>query len=148
MLYSYWLINAKYKEEMVLKKQMKRVFSLLLVAVMLLSMAACTPTDPTGSTAGSTGDPTGTTAPVIKDEYFLPKEEGCNQLTIYWDYAGDVSTAGFWIWPNEGAGKSYGTYECSYGVKCMVNIPKDVTRVGLWRCHLRRRQLARWHQGL
>ena len=113
-----------------MKKQAKRILSLLLAAVMLLSMAACTPEDPSNGTAGSTGDPTGTTAPVIQDEYFLPKEEGCNQLTIYWDYDDDVATAGFWIWPNEGAGKSYGTYECSYGVKCMVNIPKDVTRVG------------------
>ena len=103
-----------------MKKQLNRVLSLLLVFVMLLSMAACGPQN---------GTPTDPTQPTIPDPT-LPKEEGTNQLTIYWDYTGDASTASFWIWPDKGNGHSYEVYPCAYGVKCIVNIPQDVTRVG------------------
>lgn len=110
-----------------MKKQLKRVLSLLLAVMMLLSMAACTPADPADSS--NTGTPTGTTAPA-PTEHTIPKEEGTNQLTIYWNYTDNISTASFWIWPEGGNGKSYEVYECEYGVKCVVNIPSDVTRVG------------------
>ena len=108
-----------------MKNQRNRVLSLLLVFVMLLSMAACGQENPTST-------PTTPTTPVepTNPEPTLPKEEGTNQLTIYWDYDGDVSTASFWVWPEGGDGHSYAVYSCEYGVKCIVNIPKDVTRAG------------------
>ena len=53
-----------------------------------------------------------------------------NKLTIYWNYDEDITTATFWIWPENGDGKSYVLTKCDYGVKCEVDIPSHVTRVG------------------
>ena len=105
-----------------MKKRSTRVFSLLLILAMLLGMAACGQETPT-TTPTTPVEPT-------NPEPTLPKEEGTNQLTIYWNYDGDVSTASFWIWPDQGDGRSYEVYSCDFGVKCIVNIPKSVTRVG------------------
>ena len=131
-----------------MKIMIKRVICMAL-ALMLLCLAGCTtpggttgPNGTVGSTPAVPTDPT-TAVPTTpttvpgghEDEYFLPKEEGCNQLTIYWNYPGDVSTAGFWIWPEGGNGYGYEVYPCEYGVKCMVNIPEDVTRVGFIACY-------------
>ena len=122
-----------------MQKKTTRVLSLLLVFGMLFGLVACGNGDNTTGTTGSTEptgttgntDPTGTTGkPPIEDEYFLPKEEGCNQITFYWNFTGDTSTASFWIWPDGGAGFSYAVYPTAFGAKCMVNIPKEITRIG------------------
>ena len=124
-----------------MQKTFLRVFSLVLVCGMLFSLVACTiPQGTTGST-GTTGttapsEPTEPTEPTepstgpMEDEYFLPKEEGCNQITFYWNYTGDLTRASFWIWHEGGDGFSYAVYPTAFGAKCMVNIPKDVTRIG------------------
>lgn len=104
-----------------MKKQLNRALSLLLVFVMLLTMAACGQGNPT------TGTPTNPTNPT---EPTNPKDEGPKTLTIYWSYDGDISTASFWIWPEGGNGYSYPVEACDYGVKCVVEIPEDVARVG------------------
>ena len=72
MLYFQRTKEYKTEEVTVLKKQLNRVLSLLLVFMMLLSMAACGQGNPT------TGTPTQPAIP----EPTLPKEEGTNQLTI------------------------------------------------------------------
>ena len=139
-----------------MQKSTTRVLSLLLVLVMVFGLVACGGSDSTTGTTGTTGttNPTGTTGTEptdptttppteptqptnpteptgpVEDEYFLPKEEGCNQVTLYWAFKGDYTTASFWIWPEGGNGFSYAVYPTSFGVKCMVNIPKDVTRIG------------------
>ena len=118
-----------------MQKTIIRILSLVLVCGMLFGLVACGGNqDTTGSTqstapTGSSGNTEPTNGP-IENEYFLPKEEGCNQITIYWAFKGDPNTASFWIWPEGGNGFSYAVYPTAFGVKCMVNIPKDVTRIG------------------
>ena len=123
-----------------MQKTIARIFSLLLVFGMLLSLTACGNQGTTGSTestgsTGTTSSTTESTGNIIENEYFLPKEDGCNQITIYWAFKGDYSTAGFWIWPDGGEGAGYVVYPTAYGVKCMINIPTDVTRIGFIACY-------------
>ena len=118
-----------------MKNTFMRIFSLMLVLIMLFGIAGCVlPAETTGGTEPTT-NPTKPTEPKNEDEYYLEPEEGCNQLTIYWDYEGDISKASFWIWAEGGDGRGYLVYECDYGVKCMVNIPENVTRVGFIACY-------------
>ena len=66
-----------------------------------------------------------------EEEYFLEKEPGCRQLTLYWnDPEADYSKCDVWIWfpGKDGGGTLF--YPCDYGVKCMVNVPEDVSEVG------------------
>ena len=111
---------------------------MLLALAMLLGMVACSETQ-TPETTGTPTEPSQeTTVPTtepVSDEYTLEKEEGCNQITFYWDYQGDASAASFWIWPEGGDGRGYLVYECDYGVKCVVNVPVDVTRLGFIACY-------------
>ncbi len=111
----------------------------LVLAMLMLALTGCTPTTPSTTGTSATTQPGTTAAPTQpsgdEEEYFLPKEEGCNQLTIYWDYDGDLTTASFWIWPEGGEGRGYLVYKCAYGVKVMVNIPKDVSSVGFIACY-------------
>ena len=129
-------------------RSMFKRMAALFMALTLLCLAGCmTPnvtTGPSGTVGSTPVAPSNTTTQPTTpttvpngdgDEYFLPKEEGCNQLTIYWNYPGDVTTAGFWIWPEGGNGAGYVVYQCEFGVKCMVNIPKEVTRVGFIACY-------------
>ena len=64
-------------------------------------------------------------------EYFLEKEPGCRQLTLYWTSPeADYASCDVWVWfpGRDGGGQLF--YPCAYGVKCMVNVPEDVTEVG------------------
>ena len=78
---------------------------------------------------GKPDDPTPDT-PLPEDEYFLPKEEGYNQLTIYWAGKTDISKADVWIWWGDKAGQGYRMHPCAYGAKAVINVPADVTEVG------------------
>ena len=109
----------------------KRLLSLLLVLSMLFCMAltACTPKQPS--------DPDDTTPPkddpqdqIPEDEYFLPKEEGYNQLTLYWSGNTDLSKADVWIWWGDKAGQGYVFHPCAYGAKVVVNVPVGIDEVG------------------
>ena len=71
----------------------KRGTALLLALLLALGAFACTGTQPTQETpAPVETELTETPAPVeteatpapATEEYFLPKEDGCNQLTLYW----------------------------------------------------------------
>ncbi len=67
----------------------------------------------------------------LPDEYFLPKEEGMNQLTVYWKSDSiDFKSSDMWMWFPGKDGRGYPMYPCAYGAKCMINVPKDVTEVG------------------
>ena len=64
-------------------------------------------------------------------EYTLEKEDGCRQLTLYWsDPDADYDTCDVWIWfpGRDGSGNLF--HPCAYGVKCVVNVPEDVSEVG------------------
>ena len=95
----------------------------LILSLVLLTMAACAP--------AQTGDPTeSATAAPADDEYTLPMEDGCNQVTFYWSYPEKVDNADMWIWfPNQ-AGKGYILHPCEYGYKTVVNVPEGITEVG------------------
>jgi len=125
-----------------MKKSITQLLSMVLVLSMLLSLAACTtPNVDNPSTNPSTNDPTGQTDPsqpqdptVSQDDYpEIP--DGHNQLVIYWNYSGDLSTAAFWIWPKDGAGQGYPVEACDYGCRVVVNIPKSVSSVGFIACY-------------
>ena len=125
-----------------MKKSITQLLSMVLVLSMLLSLAACTtPNVDNPSTNPSTSDPTGQTDPsqpqdptVSQDDYpEIP--DGHNQLVIYWNYSGDLSTAAFWIWPKDGAGQGYPVEACDYGCRVVVNIPKSVSSVGFIACY-------------
>ena len=110
-----------------MKKTFIRIISLLLLVGMLTSIAGCVGGDTTGTTSAPPTQPTETTQ---------PKKEGYNRLTIYWSYSGDVSTAGFWMWPADTTnGASYTVTACDYGVVCIADFPQDVTRVGFLACY-------------
>ncbi len=67
----------------------------------------------------------------IEGEYFLPREDGCNQLTIYWKADSiNFETSDMWIWFRDRDGRGYKMYPCVYGAKCMINVPTDVEEVG------------------
>ncbi|MBQ6236405.1 MAG: type I pullulanase, partial [Clostridia bacterium] len=67
----------------------------------------------------------------ILEEYFLPKEEGMNQLTVYWKTDSiNYATSDMWMWFPGADGRGYEMYPCEYGGKCMINVPKDVEEVG------------------
>ena len=64
-------------------------------------------------------------------EYTLEREDGCRQLTLYWNSPGtDYDTCDVWIWfpGRDGSGNLF--HPCAYGVKCVVNVPEDVSEVG------------------
>ncbi len=68
---------------------------------------------------------------LAEEEYTLEREEGTNQLTFYWtaDDA-DYETCDMWIWYPNADGHGYLFHPCAYGVKVVLNVPKDITRVG------------------
>ena len=64
-------------------------------------------------------------------EYELEREPGCRQLTLYWNHpTADYDACDIWIWfpGKDGSGNLF--HPCAYGVKCVVNVPEDVSEVG------------------
>ncbi|MBE6620644.1 MAG: type I pullulanase [Ruminococcaceae bacterium] len=117
-----------------MKKNNTRIVSFLLLFCMLftLCLSACTPntTPPDNTDPDQTpgGDTPGNVTP--EDEYQLPKEEGYNQLTLYWAGNTNIETADVWIWFGDQPGKGYLFHPCAYGFKTVINVPKDVEQVG------------------
>ena len=125
----------------------KQLFALLLAALLLLTAcggpAQTVAADPTQApeqkpietaapapTAAPTAAPTEEPAPA-SDEYQLPREEGCKQLSIYWTKDKfDIDTSDMWIWFKGKDGKSYPMHPCAYGAKVVINVPQDVEEVG------------------
>ena len=120
------------REEVHLMKT-KRTLALLLAALMLLALlSAC------GEAPAAEPKPEGqeqTPAPEApapaEEEYTLEREPGCNQLTLYWNHpSADYSTCDVWLWfpGKDGSGQLF--HPCAYGVKCVVNVPEEVSEVG------------------
>ena len=111
-----------------------RTAALLLALLMILSalLVACQPAvNPDTFDTTDTSETEGQTNPAIpEDEYKLPPEEGCNQITFYWTYNGSYENCDMWIWWGDVAGKGYLFHECGYGAKVVVNIPENVSQVG------------------
>ena len=114
---------------------MKRTLSLILALVMLLGLlgGCAKPADPT--TQGTTLTLPTQTPTTVPEEDYSDIPEGHNQLVIYWDYADDLSTAAFWIWPEGGNGQGYAVEADPYGCKVVVNLPENVTRAGFIACY-------------
>ncbi len=113
-----------------MKKWTMRLLCMLLALSMCL--CGCAPVEPVPSDTSS-ADTTGTTEPTAtqpSNEYTLEREDGCNQLTIYWAGEEDLATCDIWIWFPGKDGKGYEMHACAYGGKVMVNVPQDVTEVG------------------
>ncbi len=116
-----------------MKKTSLRMLCLLLAVVMVFA-AGCTPDDADPTQSGTTpptqgaGDPTAPT--VDPNEYTLPKEEGYNQITFYWAYPGSIENCDVWVWWDGKEGSGYTLHECSYGAKAVINIPVGISEVG------------------
>ncbi len=92
----------------------------LFLAVIMLCMIGCTPSD-------------SSVPPTTEDYSNIP--EGYNQLVLYWDYAGDLSTAAYWIWFDDGAGQGYPVEADEYGCKVVIDVPENVKKVGFIACY-------------
>ena len=113
----------------------KRALAILLTLLLLLGAVACGGTNEPAATdapADTADVQSGTPAPVdTGEEYFLPREDGTRQLTLYWKAdVIDFETSDMWIWFAGKDGRGYPMYPCEYGAKCMINVPNDVTEVG------------------
>ena len=64
------------------------------------------------------------------EEYFLPIEEGYNQLTIYFNHNATYDNCDIWMWWGDVAGKGYVLHKCAYGAKAVVNVPEGIDQVG------------------
>ncbi|MGN0814136.1 MAG: type I pullulanase [Candidatus Coproplasma sp.] len=104
---------------------MKKLFISLLSVLLsfVFVFAACgeqavTPDTP-DTPSGGTGD-----------EYTLELEEGCRQLTIYYNRAAGYTNCDIWLWYDGADGRGYVFHECDYGAKVVVNVPDTVEEVG------------------
>ena len=105
-------------------KRSLRIISLLLVLTLAL---------PAVLSSCQNSTPSDTEAPVWTppaDEYTLPIEDGCNQLTFYWNHNGSYENCDIWIWWGDKAGQGYVFHECEYGAKVVVNVPEGIEQVG------------------
>ncbi len=115
-----------------MKSLYKRLLSFFLILTMLSCMilTACTPNQPTPPDDPNKGSGDGPSTQIPEEEYQLPKEEGYNQLTLYWSGNTDLSTADIWIWWGEKEGQGYLFHPCAYGAKVVVNVPVGIEQVG------------------
>lgn len=105
---------------------MKKVSSVIAIFLaMLFVFCGC---------AGKTDQPPqgDTEDPAAGEEYTLPREDGKNQITFYFNRIGDdYSDCDLWLWEEGGAeGRGFLFHECAYGAKAVVNISADTSRVG------------------
>ena len=66
-----------------------------------------------------------------EEEYSLPLEEGCRQLSLYWKSPTDsYDDCDIWVWypGKDGHGELF--HPCAYGGKVVLNVPKEVEEVG------------------
>ena len=121
----------------------KRILAMLLAVLMLASaLSGCggksTPAEPVQSTEAppaaeeaAPAEPAAEEAPAGEAEYGLPREDGCNQLTLYWTYpGGDYSACDVWVWYPGGEGHGELFHPCDYGAKIVLNVPQNVSEVG------------------
>lgn len=108
-----------------------RTISLLLAILMLLGAAGVACTDRGQETEGlGEGQQEEQTEHGVTEEFFLPQEDGYNQVTFYWSHPDGYENCDMWIWYGDKAGKGYLFTECDYGAKVVVNVPEEVKELG------------------
>jgi len=125
-----------------MKKLLTIIFAVLMTACLFVAVAcageagdASTQTSDSSVTvsasAGENEQSANSGAIVDSDEYQLAKEDGCNQLTVYWNYKGtQLDKCDLWVWWEDKEGSGYLFHECNFGAKCVVNVPDAITEVG------------------
>ena len=112
-------------------KYLLRILSSLLALILLCStlFVAC---DQENNTDQTTADENTLEETDISqnEEFFLPVEDGYNQLTLYWQHSDGYENCDVWIWWGDKAGQGYRFHECQYGAKVVVNVPFGVDEVG------------------
>lgn len=111
-----------------------RSWAMMLTAVLLLgTLAGCRNAEsapdpvPEPAPAQEASEP----APAPTEEFTLPREDGCNQLTLYWSSAtADYDACDVWMWWDGKDGCGYAFHPCAYGAKCVVNVPEEIEQVG------------------
>ena len=113
-----------------MKKTYSRILSLLLVAIMLLSLVltSCHNDPSNNGTNESTAD--GGKWQIPEGEYTIPKEEGYNQITFYWSHPGVIENCDIWAWWDGKEGSGYIMHPCDYGAKVVLNVPVGIEQIG------------------
>ena len=114
-----------------------RMLSFLLVLVMLSSLllTSCSlwgdgGNEGEGEGGGETGGNIGGGWQPPEDEYSLPREEGCNQITFYWSHPGVIENCDVWAWWDGKEGSGYIMHPCDYGAKVVINVPEGIEQIG------------------
>ncbi len=63
-------------------------------------------------------------------EYEIPLEDGCRQVTIYYNREAGYADCDIYIWYGTVAGQGYALHECEYGAKVVLNVPDTIEEVG------------------
>ena len=114
-----------------------RILALMLAALLLLALlAGCgapaapaaeeAPAAETAAEAETRGSPA-----AAEEEYTLPPEAGCRQLTLYWKSPDEsYENCDVWVWypGKDGHGELF--HPCAYGGKVVLNVPETVEEVG------------------
>lgn len=63
-------------------------------------------------------------------EYELELEDGCRQLTIYYNRPAGYANCDIWMWYDGKDGRGYELHRTAYGAKAVINVPDTITEVG------------------
>ena len=114
-----------------MKKTYSRILSLLLVAIMLLSLVLTSCHNDPGNNDGTNESTTdGGKWQIPEGEYTIPKEEGYNQITFYWSHPGVIENCDIWAWWDGKEGSGYIMHPCDYGAKVVLNVPVGIEQIG------------------
>ncbi len=112
----------------------KKLLALALAALMLAGLlAGCgTPAAPAAEeSAPPETEAPPQEAPAAEEEFSLPPEAGCRQLTLYWKSPTDsYENCDVWVWypGRDGHGELF--HPCAYGGKIVLNVPEEIEEVG------------------
>ena len=114
-----------------MKKTYSRILSLLLVAIMLLSLVltSCR-NDPSNNNGTNESTTDGGKWQIPEGEYTIPKEDGYNQITFYWSHPGVIENCDIWAWWDGKEGSGYIMHPCDYGAKVVINVPVGIEQIG------------------
>ena len=114
-----------------MKKTYSRILSLLLVAIMLLSLVLTScHNDPSNNNGTNESTTDGGKWQIPEGEYTIPKEEGYNQITFYWSHPGVIENCDIWAWWDGKEGCGYIMHPCDYGAKVVLNVPVGIEQIG------------------
>lgn len=103
-------------------KNYKRILIVLLVLILAIALFACNDDRPENDNKPPVDD--------TDNEYTIDREPNTNQLTLYWQYPGEVQNCDIWMWWDGKVGSGYELHECKYGYKAVVNVPVGIDQVG------------------